>query len=420
MKYSLPRGTRDVLPDETKNWQFIEKTAKKLFSLYNYIEIRTPIFEQSEIFEKSIGASTDIVEKEMYTFKDKSDRLLTLRPEGTAPIVRAYIQNALYKTYSPTKLYYCGPMFRYERPQAGRYRQFYQIGIENIGNAHPFSDAEVISLGMKIFEKLGLTNLTVSINSVGCSVCRPVIEERIKQFIGANLKKFCPNCIRRFDENPLRILDCKNKKCITYLSGLPDIRGSLCHECADHFSSVLESLDSLGIKFIINPTLVRGLDYYTKTAFEIISDRLGAQNAICGGGRYDVLVEQMGGPPTAAVGFAFGMERVVMVLKELKMFKEQESNLVFMAPLGTDQQIKCLQLADSLRLAGIKCDMSYSKTDLKSQLKIANKLNAGYTVIYGEEEAQKNVVLIKNMKVRTQEEVPFKKVKEYFINENLL
>ena len=308
-------------------------------------------------------------------------------------------------------------MFRYERPQAGRYRQFFQIGIENIGNAHPFSDAEVIALGVHLFDVLGLKDISVSINSVGCPVCRPVIEERIKQFVGSTLNYLCPDCNRRFESNPLRILDCKNKKCITYLSGLPDIRNSLCQECIDHFNSVLDYLVSLGIPFKINPTLVRGLDYYTKTTFEIISDQLGAQNAICGGGRYDFLIEQMGGTKTPAVGFAFGMERAVMILKEQSNINIDNDPTIFVAALGFQQKTKCFYLVNELRKAGIKCEIDYSKKELKAQLKLANKLNVRYTVIFGEDEAEKDCVIIRDMKSRIQVEVPFNSVVQYLSNE---
>jgi histidyl-tRNA synthetase len=414
MKYNLSRGTKDILPDEMSFWHHIESTSRSLFDFYNYHEIRTPIFEVTELFERGIGHTTDIVEKEMYTFTDKGNRRLTLRPEGTAPIVRAYIQNALHKKEANTKLYYCGPMFRYERPQAGRFRQFHQIGVENLGNAHPFSDAEVISLGVHLFDELGLSGLSVSINSVGCPVCRPVIEQRLKQFIGANLPNLCGDCQRRFDGKPLRILDCKNTTCQTYFSGMPNIEKSYCHECRDHFNSVIEYIDALHIPFQINPKLVRGLEYYTRTTFEIVSDQLGAQNALCGGGRYDGLVEKIGGPPTPAVGFAFGVERAAMILRELSDLIKPTSKMVFVAPLGFEQQTRCFYLVDELRRKGIRCEMDYSKADIKSQLKKANKLSANFTLIYGENEAQNNVIIVRNMQTATQEEISWDHIGTYF------
>jgi histidyl-tRNA synthetase len=402
---SLPRGTKDITPEDINYWHHVENISRGIFELYNYEEMRTPIFESTEVFERGIGDTTDIVEKEMYTFEDKGGRRLTLRPEGTAPIVRAYIQNGFFKKQKNLKVYYCGPMFRYERPQAGRYRQFHQIGIEYIGNEHAFSDAEVISLAIHLFDELGLTGLSVKINSVGCGVCRTVIEERLKQFIGMNLKNLCGDCKNRFEKRPLRILDCKNKKCQTYFSGLPDNRKSLCQECADHFNLVVEYMDSLKIPFKIDPLQVRGLDYYTKTTFEVISKELGAQNALCGGGRYNNLVERSGGPPTPAVGFAIGMERAVMVLKEYSDILRKKETLTFVAPIGLAQEATCFYIMDELRRAGIKCEMNFAKKDLKSQLKHANKINADYTIIYGAEEAEKKVVLYKDMNERTQKEL---------------
>ncbi|MFC1617577.1 histidine--tRNA ligase, partial [Candidatus Margulisiibacteriota bacterium] len=392
--------------------------SRSIFDLYNYGEIRTPIFEVTDLFQRSIGGETDIVEKEMYTFTDKGNRQLTLRPEGTAPIVRAYLQNNIHKSHRKAKWYYVGPMFRYERPQAGRFRQFHQIGVENIGIDHPYSDAEIISMGIHLFDELGLSDLTVSINSVGCPVCRPVIQERLKQFLGLNLPHLCSDCQRRYDKNPLRILDCKNPKCETYFHGMPDIRKSLCRECTDHFNSVLEYIDALGIVFEINPRLVRGLDYYTKTTFEIISDTLGAQNAICGGGRYNKLIEEIGGPSTPAVGFAFGVERAVMILKQLADLEKLENNInIYLAPLGEVQRTKAFYILDELRRSGIKCEMDYVKDDLKAHLKHANKLRADFTLIYGEDEAEKNCMVVKNMKTGKQEEISLDTLVDHFSDE---
>jgi histidyl-tRNA synthetase len=309
-------------------------------------------------------------------------------------------------------------MFRYERPQAGRFRQFHQIGVENIGSAHPFADAEVISMGIHLFDELGLSDLTVSINSVGCHLCRPVIEQRLKQFIGTNLKFLCPDCQRRFEHRPLRILDCKHPNCRAYFSGMPDISQSTCQECKDHFNSVLEYIDSLGIVFNINPNLVRGLDYYNRTTFEIISDSLGAQNAICGGGRYDNLVAQLDGPPTPAVGFAFGVERAVMILKQLADQTHLEGNniTVYIAPLGENQKTKAFYLLDEVRRLGLKCEMDYVKDDIKAHLKNANRLKAKYALIYGENEAEKNIILVKNMQDHTQEEISLENLINYLKN----
>jgi histidyl-tRNA synthetase len=406
MTITTPRGTQDILPNDMTFWHHIENTSRAIFNLYHYQEIRTPIFESADLFERGLGDETDIVSKEMYTFEDKGNRRLTLRPEGTAPIVRAVIQHPELIKHNQGKLYYCGPMFRYERPQAGRYRQFHQIGVENIGHAHPFTDAEVISLGLHLFDELGLPSLSVNLNSVGCPVCRPVIQERLKQFLGNTLKHLCGDCNRRYDQNPLRILDCKNTSCTPFFTGLPNIHKSLCHDCKDHFNSVVEYLDSLGIPFNIDMKLVRGLDYYSKTTFEIISDKLGAQNALCGGGRYDNFIHKMGGKPTPAVGFAFGVERAVMVLKEFSDIVKREDPLIYVAPIGFNQQTKCFNLMNDLRRAGLKCEMDYSKEDLKSQLKEANKMDAKYCLILGEEESEKDEIILKDMTARTQESIP--------------
>jgi len=402
MKHSLPRGTKDILPNEVHFWQYIENTSRSVFQHYNFSEIRTPIFESTSLFERGVGEGTDIVEKEMYTFTDKGDRRLTLRPEGTAPIVRAYIQNNLHQKGKINKLYYCGPMFRYERPQAGRYRQFHQIGVECIGSSDPLVDAEVISLGMHLFDELGLTDLTVSINSVGCHVCRPVIEERLKQFLGANLEHLCEDCNRRYDTQPLRILDCKNENCRKYFAALPDIRESLCQECQDHFAKLVMYLDTLGIPFKIDSNLVRGLDYYTRTTFEITSEKLGAQNTLCGGGRYNYLVQQLGGPEAQAVGFAFGMERAVMVLKEYSDLVLPSQPLIYIGAIGESYKGNCFSLLNTLRRAGFNCEMDFQKVELKHHLKLANKMKADFALIYGESEAESKSILMKNMKTGEQ------------------
>lgn len=414
MNYSLPRGTKDILPDEVAFWHEIEQISRDLFSRYQFSEIRTPIFETTELFSRSIGDLTDIVEKEMYTFLDKGDRSLTLRPEGTAPIVRSYIQHGMFNRQRDQKLYYIGPMFRYERPQAGRFRQFHQIGVEHIGTSSPLSDAEIISLGVHLFDELGLPDLMVSINSVGCPTCRSVIEERIKQFIGDNLKNLCGDCQRRFVEQPLRILDCKKPNCDAYLSGMPDNRSSHCQECRDHFESVLSYLDALGVEFNIDPRLVRGLDYYTRTTFEILSKQLGAQNAICGGGRYDHLVQSLGGPEVPAVGFAFGMERAVMLLKDLV---DTKSNgvMVYLLPIGMAQRGKLFILMDALRRAGVSCELGF-EDKLKTGLKRANQLGSRFVVIYGEDEAEQNIVLVKDMGSGEQQSLAIEGVLDFFNN----
>jgi histidyl-tRNA synthetase len=403
MKFAVPRGTKDILPKEVSLWQHIEKTARKTFDLFCYEEIRTPMFEATGLFERGIGGDTDIVEKEMYTFEDKGGRMLTLRPEGTAPVVRSCIQHNLTKKVASLKLFYSGPMFRYERPQAGRYRQFHQMGVECLGNNHPMADVEVISLGYRLFTKLGLNNLKVKLNSVGCPVCRIVIEERLKQFIGSNLEHLCDNCKRRFNTKPLRILDCKNKGCTTYYTGLPNIFESQCRECKDHFSQVVEHLSALNIPFEIDHKLVRGLDYYTKTTFEILSDQLGAQNAVCGGGRYDGLFKQMGDVDTPAVGFAFGMERTVMLLQEIETAAALKQSIdLTIISIGKETKSYCYKLLDQLREIGIKTSMNFLKDDLKPQLKAADKANSRLVLIVGEDEINQDKFELKNLSTREQ------------------
>ncbi|NDD67401.1 histidine--tRNA ligase [bacterium] len=413
MTYTLPRGTKDILPDEMPYWHLIESASRAIFSRYNCKEIRTPVFELTDVFERGIGDGTDIVEKEMYTFVDKGDRRLTLRPEGTAPIVRSYIQHHLYNQSGLMKLYYCGPMFRYERPQSGRYRQFHQIGLECLGSPHPSVDAEVISLGVNLFDDIGMSGLSVTINSVGCPVCRSVIIERLRQFMGHNVPHLCGDCQRRFQTHPLRILDCKNESCRTYLMGAPDIRESLCQECVDHFAVVCDHLDHMGIVFQLDPTLVRGLDYYTRTTFEIVSDQLGAQNALCGGGRYDGLVQSMGGPPIPAVGFAFGVERAVMILKEFSDVLPRQLPLLYVAPIGVDYHAKCVLLCDALRRHGFRAELDCTRHDIKPHLKAADRLGATAVLMIGETESKTGSVAIKWMATRKQVTMPTDHVVAY-------
>ena len=414
MKYSTLRGTKDILPEEVHLWQYIEEIAENIFELYNYKEIRTPIFEMTDLFTNSIGEDTDIVEKEMYTFKDKGERSVTLRPEGTAPVVRSYIQNGLSRNDRIVKYYYKGPMFRYERPQAGRFRQFHQMGVECLGSKNPLLDAEIISLGVHIFDEMGVSDLSVLINTVGCPVCRKVIRESVKGYVGDSLKYLCPDCQRRFNNNPLRILDCKNEKCGKYLVGLPKAADIVCRECKDHFNTVLEYLDYLDIDFSINPRLVRGLDYYTKTTFEIVSANLGAHNAVCGGGRYDNLVKALGGHDVPAVGFAFGLERAVMVLKELKVaVNHQEQVDLFITAIGQDAKLKGFLLMDDLRRGGFKVDIDYGDRSLKGQMKYADKIKAKYVLIIGEEECEKGTAVVKEMTKGGQEEVNFDDIEDY-------
>ena len=403
MSFSLVRGTKDILPDEIACWHEIEELCREFFDRYNFQELRTPIFEQTDLFNHGIGIQSEIVQKEMYSFTDRSGRHLTLRPEGTASIVRSFIQHQLHNQYKSLKLYYQGPMFRYERPQAGRYRQFHQVGVEHLGSSSPYSDAELISMSFRLFSELGLTSLKVHINSIGCKTSRPVIEEMIRQFIGDNFSKLPDYYQKRFKNNPLRILDSKDENVQALFSGIPSVIDILSQKSKDHFYSVLTYLDELGIQYKIKPTLVRGLDYYNDTVFEIVSDELGAQNAVCGGGRYDNLIKQLGGPRCPAVGFAFGMERLVMLMNKFVETKKHQLD-IYLIPLGETQRTRCFKLQDKLRQVGVKCDFNL-EDNLKNGLKRANKLRAKFALIYGEDESEKNIVILKHMKSGSQEEL---------------
>lgn len=406
MKYSAPRGTKDILPLETPLWQRVEVAARKIFSLYNYQEIRTPIFEATELFTRSIGKTTDIVNKEMYTFEDKKGRSLTLRPEETAPVVRACLENNLISTDQVTKLYYLGPMFRYERPQAGRQRQFHQAGIEVFGSADPMLDAEVIILNRQFFLELGLDKIEINLNSVGCAHCRPAFQQAVKAHFKTYLKELCPDCVERYEHNPLRILDCKVPACQPLIDAAPAPIDYLCDECKTHFEAVVKALDYQKVQFKINKRLVRGLDYYGRTTFELVSNELGAQNAVSGGGRYDNLVAELGGKSIPAVGFAIGLERVVELMKNDQTRMTSEGIIqLFIATLGEEAKQLGFDLLAQARAKGIGCDMDYLGKSLKAQLKAADRAGAKKVCIIGEEELKKGVALIKNMKSGEQQEI---------------
>lgn len=418
MKYSAPRGTCDILPDETPLWQFIEKACREVFSLYNYCEIRTPIFESTDLFSRSIGATTDIVKKEMYTFMDRKGRSLTLRPEETAPVVRACLENNLISSDQITKLYYLGPMFRYERPQAGRQRQFHQAGIEAFGSVDPRLDAEVIQLSVKLFEKLGLKDLEVDINSVGCKMCQPSFRDAIREYFRDNVKNMCEDCKDRLQTNPLRILDCKEPPCQKYIEKAPAAIDYLDADCKIHLETVAGLLDGLSVRYRVNDRLVRGLDYYTRTAFEIVSKQLGAQNAVCGGGRYDDLVEELGGKPTPAVGFAVGLERVVEILKaeSLPAGRQAESRIeLFVATLGDEAKKIGFDLISKARGKGISADMDYLGKSLKSQMKAADRMGAQHVFIIGDDEIAKGSAILKDMKTAEQKEIKFDELLEFLL-----
>ena len=398
-----PRGTHDITPAEAVNWRRVENAARAISESFNYGEIRTPIFEHTELFLRGIGETTDVVQKEMYTFTDRGGRSVTLRPENTAAVVRSYLEQKMYADVAATKLYYIGPMFRYDRPQAGRLRQFHQFGIEAIGSAGPSVDAEVIAVAVRFFASLGINELKLLINSVGCPKCRPQYRLKLQEFFRDKIGDFCENCQSRFDRNPMRILDCKEEKCNRLSAGAPEIVECLCEECAEHFRGLRGFLDAVGIEYTLNPRLVRGLDYYTKTAFEIQYPLLGAQSAVCGGGRYDGLIEECGGAPTPGIGFAIGIERVLLALEKQALLPPAEEKVpIWVLPIGDESKIQAFSLLDRLRAAGFKADMDHGGRSLKAQMKQANRTHAQFVALIGEDEARTQQVTLKNMKTGEQ------------------
>lgn len=407
----VPKGTQDILPEDISKWYHIENTIKEILNKYGYKEIRTPIFEHTELFVRGIGESTDIVTKEMFTFPDRKGRSLTLRPEGTAPVVRAYLENRMDRISKVIKLFYLGPMFRCEKPQAGRFRQFNQFGIEIIGTKSSAADAEVILTVLEIYRKLGLKNLEILINSVGCKKCRIDYMQKLKKYLKDKKDFLCSECKERYNKNPLRVFDCKKDSCQKITEAAPVIAENLCQECKSHFFEVKSYLDDQKIIFHEDHRLVRGLDYYTKTAFEIISGGLGAQNAIGGGGRYDDLVEELGGKPTPAVGFAAGIERMIIATDQQKIEWPLKKGLdIFVAKVNEKNKVVAFRLLQKIRNTGLSADMDYSGGSLKSQMRIANKIGARYTVIIGEEELSKNMVILRNMQTKEQKEVKIDKL----------
>jgi histidyl-tRNA synthetase len=396
--YKAPRGTADILPEDQSYWRFVEDRAIALCRLYGYQRLDTPAFEDYQLFTRSIGEGTDIVTKEMYTFKDRSGNVLALRPEGTAPVCRAYIEHGMDNLPQPVKLYYLAAIFRYERPQAGRYRQHYQFGFEAIGDADPALDAEVVEMAWEFFNSLGLGGLYLYLNSIGCKTCRPKYLERLKRYYSAHLAGLCSDCKARFEKNPLRLLDCKKSSCYDVAEAAPKSTEYLCPECKSHFEAVVGYLDALRLPFDVNHRLVRGLDYYTKTVFEIQPVGEGAQSALGGGGRYDDLIEELGGKPTPAIGFAAGMERVVLNLKRQKIpVPSLTAPPVFIAYLGNEAKLEAVKIASALRKDGIAAIMAAGDRSLKGQLRQANSLGSSYAAIIGEDEVKSGAVTLRNM-----------------------
>ena len=411
MLTTAPRGTKDILPAEVESWRFLESVLRQVSASYGFKEIRTPIFEHTELFKRGIGDATDVVEKEMYTFLDRGDRSITLRPENTASAMRAYVEHKLYGEQQATKLFYIGSMFRYDRPQAGRLREFHQYGVESIASASPSADAETILLALEILNKLGLKDWELKINSVGCPKCRPQYGEQLKEYFRPHLDKLCKDCQERFNKNPLRLLDCKNDACHAIAVGAPALEECLCPECAEHFAVVKKLLDAAGVPYIVDHSLVRGLDYYTKTAFEVQYPPLGAQSAVLGGGRYDGLIEQIGGPPTPGIGFAMGMERVLLALEKQNLLPSQLDGAdVFVVATGAEVFLTAFKTVVQLRHNGLKVEFDLAQGSMKSQMKKANRAQAKQVLIFGEEELARGSVILRNMATAEQKEIAIENI----------
>lgn len=412
------KGTHDILPEEVYKWDYMEGVIRDVCARYGYKEIRTPIIEATELFQRGIGDTTDVVTKEMYTFTDRGNRSVTLRPENTASAVRAYLEHKMYGDQQVHKMFYIGSMFRYDRPQAGRYREFHQFGLEVLGASSPLADAEVIAMACEIFHKLGLRDLDLHLNSIGDKNCRPAYRQKLIEFFEGKKDQLCDDCRERLYKNPLRILDCKEEGCKKASVGAPEITDYLCDDCHAKFEAVKHYLDGLGISYTVDPRLVRGLDYYTNTAFEIQYLPLGAQSAVCGGGRYDGLVEEIGGPSTPGIGFAIGLERLLLALEMQNLIPAPKSQKrVYIAALGEDAVAEGFKIQEELRGLGVLTDMDLQGRSLKGQMKQAGKLDSQFTVIIGSNELEKGAAAVKNMADGTQEDIPFAEVAGYISKE---
>ncbi len=411
---NIPKGTKDVLPSDSYKWQYVESKAREIAQLFNFKEIRTPVFEHTELFLRSVGATTDVVTKEMYTFKDKGDRSITLKPEGTAGAVRSFIENGMANGVLPSKMFYIIPAFRYERPQAGRLREFHQFGVEVFGAKSAQTDAETISLADSLLKKLGI-QAKLYINSIGCPTCRAAYNKALKEFFAPHLDKLCYDCKTRYEKNPLRLLDCKEEECKKINGGAPAILEYLCEECSAHFEEVKACLQLAQIEYEINPRIVRGLDYYTKTVFEFVSTSIGAQGTVCGGGRYDGLIEELGGNPTPAVGFAAGIERLLMVMEQTGAeIPQPKVPTVYLAGMDADCRRKAFELAMQLRGAGVYVEIDHMERSVKAQFKYADKIGAKYVAVIGGNELLEGVLNVKNMGTGESEKVAFASACEYF------
>ena len=404
MQYKAVRGFKDILPSQVETWNMIESEAKRLFSLFGYREIRIPVLEKAELFARGIGQDTDIVSKEMYTLTDRRGTQLAMRPEATASILRAYIENKLYAGNPVLKLFTMGPMFRYERPQKGRRRQFHQIDVEIIGDPGPRSDSELIYMIMDFFSRLGLPDLVLLINSLGCIECRGPFRAELRSYLRKHDAHLCPDCQLRVKTNPLRVFDCKVERCNQVMKDAPSMLDFLCNDCTRHFDGVKAYLEQLNVGFSVNPHLMRGLDYYTRTTFEVQTEELGAQNAVAGGGRYDLLMKDLGGPNSPAIGFAIGEERIVELIEQQGVLRERGPDLV-LAPLGEEAETMAFLWLQELRKAGVSCEMEYRPLGLKAQMRHADRLDARKVLIVGEDELNKGRGILRDMSTKEQIEV---------------
>ena len=395
---NAPRGTQDVLPSQSGRWQYVEQTALDTARLFGFSEIRVPTFEHTELFNRSVGDTTDVVQKEMYTFQDKGNRSITLRPEGTAGVMRAILQNNLLAGALPVKVSYLVNCFRYEKPQAGRLREFHQFGVEMAGAASPAADAQVIALAKAVFDTLGVQGLALELNSIGCPTCRADYHRALKDYFASHVEELCPTCRERLEKNPMRILDCKNPECAQLAKGAPVVLDYICGDCREHFEGLKSQLDAMGIAYTVNPTIVRGLDYYTRTVFEFVTTGIGAQGTVCGGGRYDGLIQMLGGAPTPSVGFAMGLERLLLVMDQQGCpFPEQAGCAIYIGSLGEQAGLKAAQLCAGLRAEGFWAECDTMGRSAKAQMKYADKLGARFSCILGENELSQGAAQVKRM-----------------------
>ncbi len=406
MLTNAPKGTKDLLPSQVYKWHYVESKFADICKRYGFREIRTPMFEHTEVFARGIGDTTDVVQKEMYTFNDHGNRSITLKPEGTSGAVRAFIEHKQYAEVQPTKYYYNTDCFRYEKPQSGRLRHFHQFGVEVFGTPNMLADAEVICMGYDFLTDLGITEIELRINSVGCPECRKKHREALKSFLLPRYDELCNTCKDRFDRNPMRILDCKSEICQDIVKDAPRMLDYLCDDCKDAFEELKSNLTAMGIKYTIDPNIVRGLDYYTKTAFEFVTTKIGAQGTVCGGGRYDHLIEELGGPPIPGVGFGLGIERLLMLMEANDAYFPEDNTVdVFIAVMGDAAKSFGIKLCRELRLKGVTTEMDTLARNLKGQFKYADRLNAKYTLVIGENELNKGVVSLKDMAKSQQREI---------------